>query len=84
MVERPLLLGEAKSGVLVSPQNIFWWRVAAISLGVLAVAIGAADLTSRFSNNILGCKSTFVAFAPAAALFNPHAVSSTPAGNPCS
>ncbi|HYF13275.1 MAG TPA: hypothetical protein VD928_03190 [Candidatus Paceibacterota bacterium] len=83
MTEGPLLLPEAKSGVLMSPRNVFWWRVAAISLGVLAVAVGAADLSSRFTNSVLGCNSTFTAFAPAVSLLDPESISTTSAQDPC-
>lgn len=71
MSEKPLLLYSARSGVIVVPTPSHWWRKGAIALGVLAVLIGGADVTSRLSRGVLGDKAIFVAFAPAAAIADP-------------
>ncbi len=65
----PCLLSSAKSGVLIStPPSSHWLRKAVIVLGVLAVVVGAADITARLSHAAFGDKSNLVAFAPAIAM----------------
>ncbi len=69
-----LLLPSAKSGVLIegarkSPSP--WWRRIAISIGVLAVLVGLADVTTRVANQLFGDDAAFFTFAPAALLFEP-------------
>lgn len=81
MHEKHLLLPSAKSGVLVPAQQSRGARIAryvALSIGVLCVAIGAADVSTRLVQSV-GDDAAFLAFAPAVALDAPSlAASSTP------
>lgn len=70
-----LLLPSAKSGVLLEkPPRLFspWWRKAVLVAGLIAVLIGAADVVTRFANNMFGEGAGFAAFAPAILLVEPE------------
>lgn len=68
MPEKPLLLPSAKAGVMVSRKSrMEYVRFFAVAVGMLCVAVGFADITSRAVDR-LGDDALFLAFAPAAAL----------------
>lgn len=72
MSENHLLLSSARSGVLVvRKERPHWTRRIVISLGVLAVVVGGADVAARFSKNMFGDRASFIAFAPAILLVDP-------------
>ncbi len=71
MQEKPLLLQSAKTAVLVvEPQSRYarYVRLFAVSVGLLCVLVGAADVTSRFAQATLGGDALKLAFAPAVTL----------------
>lgn len=83
MHEKHLLLPSAKSGVMVysrTARYAQYFRYAVVSIGVLCVAIGAADVTTRVVERAGGAQAGFTAFAPAAALDNPNLFATTTAG----
>jgi LPXTG-site transpeptidase (sortase) family protein len=85
MPEKPLLLSPAKSGVLVgsarTPTRYTWpsffsskdWRVriAAFAIGVVMIAVGAADLLSRLRVPEVSVQSSRTAFAPGIVALEP-------------
>lgn len=84
MPEKHLLLPSAKSGVMVAPRAVVrraeLFRYAAVIIGVLCVAIGAADVTTRLVERVGGADAAFLAFAPAAALDNPQLLAASAPG----
>jgi hypothetical protein len=79
-----LLLPGATSGILVSPKRgPHWVRIVAISLGILTVLIGGADMFSRVSEKVLGCSAQNLTFGPAIGALDPSALSSAGATEPC-
>ncbi len=68
-MERPLLLPSAKTIVLEDHPRERYIRNTAIVIGLIAVLIGAADLSSRMADTLAGERALFDAFAPAAALW---------------
>lgn len=66
MSEKHLLLSPAKSLVLVVQQRGpgAWLRIAALTLGVFVVLLGAADLTARVARATLGEQAASLVFGP--------------------
>ena len=82
MSEKPLLLHSAKTAVLVERRDRpahHYVRWGALLLGLLCVLVGAADITARLSEGVLGDRAAQVAFAPAAAIGNPALFATTTA-----
>ena len=72
MSAEPLLLSEARSGVLIPKKGREWWlRFGAILFGIGMVIIGAADVMSRFSEGVLGENAPCIAFGPAITALDP-------------
>ncbi len=80
MQEKHLLLPSAKSAVLVHSHNSWtrYVRLGAIGAGLLCVLVGAADVSSRLADRVLGPDAAFLAFGPAAAIGTPATATSTP------
>lgn len=75
MSKEPLLLPSARSAVLLGPRPISpWWRRGAISAGMLVVIVGAADVTSRVGERVLGADAALFAFAPIALIDDPSLI----------
>ena len=75
MSNEPLLLPSAKSGILIEPRPISrWWRIGAITIGILVVGLGGADVVSRFGEKVLAGNTNFFAFAPAILSLDPSLI----------
>lgn len=68
-MERPLLLPAAKNIVLGDHPRERYIRNTAIAIGIIAVLVGAADISSRIADTLAEERALFEAFAPAAALW---------------
>ncbi|MDE2071631.1 MAG: class F sortase [Patescibacteria group bacterium] len=68
-----LLLPSAKSAVIIVHDTRHWWRLAALVVGGIMVAVGAADVSSRAAHAFFGANANIVAFGPAVALNHPGA-----------
>lgn len=84
MHEKHLLLPSAKSGVMVTSRTARYakaFRTGVVLVGLVCVAIGAADVTTRLVEEVGGDNAAFLAFAPAAALDNPQLFASSTPGS---
>lgn len=71
MSEKPLLLSEAKLGVLPrTNSSLSFSRLAMLGIGLLVVAVGGADISARLVN-LAGSNALSTAFAPAVAITDP-------------
>jgi LPXTG-site transpeptidase (sortase) family protein len=70
MSEKPLLLSSAKSGVIVTPNSGAGWRIAATTIGLFVIIVGAADVASRLAHAAFGANANLMVFAPVALLGN--------------
>lgn len=67
MPEKPLLLSEAKLGVLGSTSSLSFSRLAILGVGFFTVAVGGADVSARLVY-LAGGNALFTTFAPAVAI----------------